>query len=221
VRIIFLYLAVIGAIAAWWLSRQRLMAKPWLEQGLAGHRPEGGAAPATAARVGLGVFLAVVSCMFVLLLSAYLMRMDMGDWRPLPAPRLLWVNTAMLILSSVALQRAHAAAEAEQLDGLKAALLAGSVSALAFLAGQLLAWQQLVGTGYLAPVNPANAFFYLLTGLHGLHLAGGLAVLGLTVTRAWRDRAMDRLRLSVQLCAIYWHFLLAVWIVLFALLLLT
>ena len=66
--------------------------------------------------------------------------------------------------------------------------------------------------------NPANAFFYLLTGVHGLHLVGGLVALGRTADKVWRSFAVNQVRSSVQLCAVYWHFLLALWLVLFGLL---
>ena len=90
--------------------------------------------------------------------------------------------------------------------------------AFSFLVGQLLAWQQLNAEGYFLANNPANAFFYLLTGLHGLHLLGGLVALALTADKVWRGVDPGQVRLSVRLCAIYWHFLLALWLVLFTLL---
>ena len=109
--------------------------------------------------------------------------MQVADWAQLPAPKLLWLNTGVLILSSVALQWAQVAARRGQMDGVRAGLLAGGVSALTFLVGQLLAWQQLVAAGYFLAANPANAFFYLITGVHGLHLLGGLVALGRRSTR--------------------------------------
>jgi cytochrome c oxidase subunit 3 len=66
--------------------------------------------------------------------------------------------------------------------------------------------------------NPGNAFFYLFTGVHGLHLLGGLVALGRTADKVWRGVEVSQVRLSVQLCAVYWHFLLALWLVLFSLL---
>jgi len=89
---------------------------------------------------------------------------------------------------------------------------------LTFLVGQLFAWQQLNAAGYYLAANPANAFFYLLTGAHGLHLLGGLVALALTADKVWRGFEVNQVRLSVQLCAVYWHFLLALWLVLFTLL---
>jgi len=194
------------------------MSKPWLEEGAIGDLPGTGASSWPAAKVGLGVFLAVVSSLFALFISAYFMRMHLSDWRPLPVPSLLWFNTAVLIVSSAALQWAQVAARRGRMDGVRAGLFAGGAFALAFLAGQLLAWQQLIGAGYFLATNPANAFFYLLTGVHGLHLLGGLVALGRTTDKVLQGFAMDQVRSSVELCAIYWHFLLLVWLVLFSLL---
>ena len=173
------------------------------------------------ATLGLRVFLAVITVLFTLLVFAYGDRMALADWRPLPEPWLLWLNTAMLILSSVALQWAWVSARRGRMDGVKVGLLAGGVLAFVFLAGQLLAWRQLAALGYFAATNPAIAFFYLITGLHGLHLLGGLAAWGRTTDKVWQGFEVVQVRLSVELCAVYWHFLLLVWLVLFGLLLFT
>src|SRR6187402_4009510 len=113
--VILVFLLVIAGISGWWLSQQRLMAKPWLEQGsITFPQTESGSMPA--AKVGLGVFLAVVGCLFALFTSAYFMRMGLSDWQSMPVPRLLWLNTGVLVLSSVALQCALVAARRRQLD---------------------------------------------------------------------------------------------------------
>lgn len=208
---ILLFLSVLAVIGAWWLSRQGLTSKPWLEQGMADALPEANATPPS--KIGLGIFLAVVGSLFALFISAYAMRMQLPDWRTLPVPGILWLNTTMLVLSSFALHRAKRAAYQGEMSELRMDLLAAGISALAFLSGQLLAWRQLTGEGYLLAANPANSFFYVLTGVHGLHLLGGLVALGRTTEKAWRETVTERLRLSVELCAIYWHFLLVVWLV--------
>ncbi len=215
---IILFLAVIATIAGWWLSQQRLTAKPWLEEGPVGQFPGGDAMTWPAAKIGLGVFLVVASALFVLFISAYSMRMNALDWRALPVPRLLWINTGVLIVSSIALQSSSVAARRHDAEGVMIGLLAGGASAVIFLAGQLLAWQQLNAAGYFVASNPANAFFYLLTAVHGLHLTGGLVALGRTSAKVWRSSDIADMRLSVELCAIYWHFLLLVWLVLLGLL---
>jgi len=215
---IILFMAGIAAIAGWWLSQQRLTAKPWLEEGLIADFREGSSSSLPPAKIGLGVFLAVVGSLFALFISAYSMRMTLVDWRALPMPGLLWFNTAVLVTSSIALQWAQVAARRNDMNGVIVGLCAGGASAVTFLVGQLVAWHQLSVAGYYLTSNPANSFFYLITAVHGLHLMGGLAALGRTTARVWHGAEVTRVRLSVELCAIYWHFLLLVWLVLLGLL---
>ncbi|RXT42257.1 cytochrome c oxidase subunit 3 [Bradyrhizobium betae] len=216
---VILFLAVIAVIAGWWLSQQRLTAKPWLEAGPIDDFPGTDATTWPAAKVGLGVFLAVAGSLFALFISAYSMRMNMADWRTMPVPTVLWFNTGVLVLSSVALQWAYVATRRNDIDGVIVGLLAGGAAAITFLAGQLVAWQQLSAAGYFVASNPANAFFYMITAVHGLHLTGGLVALGRTTAKVWhRNAATDEMHLSIELCAIYWHFLLLVWLVLLGLL---
>ena len=215
------FLAVIMATVVWWLVRQTLDVKPWVEQRpLTGdHGGDGLSLPPV--KVGLGVFLAVATSLFALFISAYMMRREGADWRPLAQPMVLWFNTAVLILGSVFFQRARNASNSRQTGGVRLGLLAGGVCTLVFLAGQLLAWQQLNAAGHFLTTNPANSFFYLLTALHGLHLLGGLWVWARTTVKLQRGAAVHEVRLSVELCTVYWHFLLVVWLVLFGLLLFT
>jgi len=212
-------IAVIAIVAIWWLSRQRLAAKPWLEEGAIEEVHNGGARPMPAAKLGLGVFLAVVASLFALLASAYSIRMQMPDWQSIPVPWLLWLNTGLLIGSSVALQWAHGAARRGRIDSVRDGLLAGGATALVFLVGQVLAFRDLSAAGVYLASNPASSFFYLITTLHGLHLLGGVVALGRTAAAVWRRVDLERMPLSVELCALYWHFLLFVWIVFFALVL--
>jgi cytochrome c oxidase subunit 3 len=211
-------MAGIAAIAGWWLSQQRLGAKPWLEEGVIFDFREDSAPSLPPAKIGLGVFLAVVGSLFALFISAYSMRMNMVDWRALPVPRLLWFNTGVLLTSSIALQWAHMAARRNDINGVIVGLCAGGASAVTFLIGQLLAWRELSVAGYFLASNPANSFFYLITAVHGLHLMGGLVALVRTTAKVWHGAAVTQVRLSVELCAIYWHFLLLVWLVLLGLL---
>ena len=218
---VLIFVIALAVVVGWWLSKQRLFSKPWLEEGviLEGAGVVGTPTPGNTAKVGLGVFLAVVTSLFALFLSAYTMRAALGDWRPVPVPNLLWLNTVVLVFSSIALQYAVVAARRDALADVNTGLLAGGISALAFIAGQLVAWQQLAAAGYFLASNPANTFFYLLTAVHGLHLIGGVVALARAILKARRGVAIDELRVSVSLCAIYWHFLLLIWLLLFALLL--
>ncbi|MBB3018213.1 cytochrome c oxidase subunit 3 [Microvirga lupini] len=211
---ILFFLSILAILATWWLSRQGLASKPWLEQGETAVLPGLPVQSTHPATIGLRVLLAVIGSFFALFISAYVMRMQLPDWRTLPLPPILWLNTAMLALSSIALHGATVAVRRGERTELKASLIAAGIAALAFLSGQLVAWQQLVGEGYRLTANPANDFFYILTGAHGLHLLGGLVALARTTEKVWRVPATEQLLLPVELCATYWHFLLILWLVL-------
>ncbi|KVD51585.1 cytochrome oxidase subunit III [Burkholderia ubonensis] len=172
--------------------------------------PDAPPVPPNASRVGLIVFMAVATTLFSLLLLAYGMRMREPDWQPIPHPALLWWNTGALALASLAMQRAR------QLTLRRAAWLAcGGVLAAVFVIGQLAAWRVLSAAGQTVAVNPSNSFLYLLTGLHGLHVLGGLVAWAVTIAHLRRADPF-RAQRAIALCALYWHFLLAVWLVLLA-----
>ncbi len=215
------FLAIIMATVVGWLLRQTLHSQPWNANDPVENQPGRGVLNIDPAKIGLFSFIAVVTSLFALFLSAYMMRMKLGDWRPLPEPDLLWANTAILVLASFAFQLTRNATTKGQQAAVKTWLLVGGVCTALFLSGQLVAWQQLSASGYLITGNPANAFFYLLTALHGLHLLGGMWVWGRTTTRVLTGADVESVRLSVELCTVYWHYLLLVWIGLFGLLLST
>ena len=196
-----------------------LAAKPWLEDGSGSRFPPSGRLRIPTARLGLIIFLVVVTVLFLLLTVAYLMRMGFGDWVPLSEPPVLWLNTLALGLSSAALQWSWGAIRQGRRDAARTGLLAGGLFAALFLVGQLVAWRQLDALGYFVASNPANTFFYLLSALHGLHLLGGLVAWGRTAWKFRRSAGTNELRPSIELCTLYWHFLLAVWLALFGLLL--
>ena len=198
---------------------QELTAKPWATaQGKIDDRYAGRTSSGLAKKLALRVFLAVVAVLFMLLVTAYGGRMAYEDWRPAPQVSLLWANTFVLILSSVALQWAQYSVRRGRIDAMRAGLLAGGAFTVVFLFGQVLAWRQLGTMVYFDVSNPAVAFFYLITGVHGLHLLGGLVAWGRTVTKVWGNFDVAKVRQSVELCTVYWHFLLLVWLVLFGLL---
>ncbi|MBI3529809.1 MAG: cytochrome c oxidase subunit 3 [Betaproteobacteria bacterium] len=198
---------------------QELTAKSWAtDQGKVDDLYAGRASSGLAKKLALRVFLAVVTVLFMLLVIAYGGRMAYEDWRPAPQVSLLWANTLVLILSSVALQWAQYSVRRGRMDAMRAGLLAGGAFTVVFLFGQVLAWRQLGAMVYFEVSNPAIAFFYLITGLHGLHLLGGLVAWGRTVVKVWGNFDVAKVRQSVELCTVYWHFLLLVWLVLFGLL---
>jgi cytochrome c oxidase subunit III len=215
VAVIIFGLCMAGLVG--WLVKQSLAVEPWVATGPGPQLESEAIRHGQKLRLALAVVVAVVTSLFGLFISAYLMRMEFGDWRPLPAPSLLWANTAVLVLCSGALQWAYHAAVRSELSTLKVMLGAGGVLSLAFIAGQYLVWQELQQAGYYLTSNPANAFFYVLTAAHALHLVGGLVAWSRVAARLYEGGDFQRVKLGVELCATYWHFLLAVWLVLFAL----
>ncbi|MDB5540645.1 MAG: Cytochrome oxidase [Devosia sp.] len=215
--VVIMLFAGFAAFAGWWLAQQRLTSKPWLEQGVIEGVPDFEASHDPAKRAGLGFFLAIVGSMFTLLAGAYFMRRDLGDWQALPVPPILWINTGALVLSSLALEYTQRSVRRGDIVRLRVGLAVAALFALAFLGGQLIAWQQLSAEGYYVATNPANSFFYLVTGLHGLHILGGLVALGWATAKAWGSEKVEGVRLNVELCATYWLFMLFVWVVLFSL----
>jgi cytochrome c oxidase subunit 3 len=214
-----LLLSAIMAIVVGWLVRKTLNTAPWLEQRTAEAAARDTALSLLPVQVGLWVFMAVATSLFALLITAYHMRMVEADWTDLQLPSVLWLNTAVLVLASVAMQWTLVAARRGQPDVVRTGLASGGVFSFAFLAGQLWAWQQLNASGRYSASSPSYAFFILLTAVHGIHLLGGLAVWARATVRAARGADFNKVRLSVELCTVYWHFLLVVWAALFAVLL--
>jgi len=156
------------------------------------------------AAIGLWVFIGVASTLFALFLSAYAMRMDRApDWTRLALPWQLWLSTALLVAGSVLLMRAASGGNTA-----RTLLIGAGACAIAFVACQLWAWQSLAASRVSFTGNPAASFFYVLTALHGLHVAGGV----IAWVRMLRAPEAER----IGLLARYWHFLLVVWLALFA-----
>ena len=167
----------------------------------------------SAAGIGLWVFMGVVTALFSLFTVAYVMRMSSGDAVALALPWQLWLSSALLAAGSVALEAASRRVDPARMRRL---LLAGGLCAAGFLGVQLWAWAAMAHAQVLPAGNPSGSFFYLLTAMHGLHLAGGLVGWAMAARVAWADPARAGWRIA--LCARYWHFMLAVWLALFALL---
>ncbi len=201
-----------------WLLKQSFNTQPWIAAPVEEAACQ---APfnANARLVALTTFLAVATAFFALILSAYSLRMELGDWVPLTEPQLLWTNTTVLVLASFAFQWTRNAAVRGDEAKLKPGLVVTGLLTSAFLVGQYIAWQQLFASGEFITSNPSNAFFFLLTGLHAMHILGGMFVWARATLKVF-DGASD-VRQSIELCTIYWHFLLLVWLVLFGLLLST
>lgn len=171
---------------------------------------------AAAGAVGLWVFIGVASTLFGLFLVAYVMRMAEADASAIALPWQLVPSTALLALAGALLQRSASVARAAQWPRAQWLFGAGGTGALAFLAVQLWAWSALLDAQVRFAGNPAASFFYLLTAMHGLHVLGGLIAWARTLHACRRGIDPVRCAAHIALCARYWHFLLALWLVLYA-----
>lgn len=165
---------------------------------------------------GLWVFIGVATTLFSLFVTSYVMRMSSADAAAIQMPLQLWLSTALLVLGSVLLQRASWSASELANRSQRHWLMAGGGCAVAFIAVQWWAWQALLAQQITPVGNPAASFFYLLTAMHGLHVAGGLVGWAFTVRATSREPDPAAAAWRIALCARYWHFLLLVWVALFA-----
>lgn len=165
-------------------------------------------------RLVMWMFLATVAMLFAAFSSAYIVRRSGTDWTRIDLPNLLWANTLVLCLSSVALEVGSWGGARRRwrlaLWGLGGALVLG----IGFLIGQVRTWQQLQFAGIYLPSSPHSSFFYLLTGAHGVHVVAALAVLGYAGFVATGSARVDTRRWSnaTGLARPFWHFLLGVWL---------
>jgi cytochrome c oxidase subunit 3 len=174
-------------------------------------------------RVGMWVALASMAMLFTSLSSAYVVRSGTAnDWAPIPAPRLLFVSTALLLISSVTIEIARRKLKQSAHSAYSRFLLLTVLIGAGFLASQVIVWRQLAAQGIYLSSHPHSSFFYLLSGTHFVHFAGGLIALiflwlGSRRTVEEPIRVVKR-QAGADAVRIYWHFMDALWIYLFLLL---
>jgi cytochrome c oxidase subunit III len=179
--------------------------------------------PGNRFRTGAWVVIAGVVMLFTALTSAYIVRSaSSNDWLPIAMPRVLWLSTALILISSVTMEVSRRSLKHERDAGYGRWLIITIALGLAFLATQLFAWRQLARQGVYMASNPYNSFFYLFTAAHGLHLLGGILALGYLLLRTTEKRATVEGELrrvgAAGAATIYWHFMDALWVALFLLL---
>ena len=197
--------------------------KPWeASQSVLDNEHDGKTLAVSKAKLGVRTVMVVSTVIFSLFVVSYSDRMLVHDWRSLSQPWLLWINTLILILTSFAFHKTKVLVEKNEFEKTKNSLFVVGFLTFAFIAGQLLVWQHFANLGQYASTNPANAFFYVLTALHGLHILGGLYFWGKVTTQLFKESYnVSKIKHNIELCAIYWHFLLIVWFVLFGLMVTT
>ena len=200
-----------------------LSQKPWeASQAAIDNQHDGKTLNLSIAKLGVRTIMVVSTVIFSLFIVSYSDRMLVHDWRSLSEPWLLWINTIILIFTSFIFHKAKSFSDKSEFDKAKSYLLLVGFLTFAFITGQLLVWQHYVNLGQYASTNPANAFFYLFTALHGAHVLGGLFFWGRAITKLFtKNFNVLKIKQAIELCAIYWHFLLIVWFILFGLMVAT
>lgn len=167
---------------------------------------------------GITIAMGAILMFFMALVSAFIVRKGLGgDWLPFAMPRILWLDTAILLASSGTLIQARRLFKRGDREGFRHWWAITTVLGLLFLAGQLMAWRQMVAGGFYLASNASNSFFYVLTAAHGLHLLGGIAAL---LFVGWGRLRRLTLSTGTEIVSYYWHFLDGLWVFLFLLLLL-
>jgi len=175
--------------------------------------------PTRTYRLGMWFALTGIVMLFAAFTSALVVRKGMSlDWVSVAVPRVLWLNTGVLLASSVTLEHSRRALARGVAGRFTGWLYATLVLGLVFIGGQLVAWQELASRGVYLATNPSSSFFYVLTAAHGVHLLGGVIGLGYGVFRAGNIARGIARRTPVEVTAIYWHFMDALWIYIFFLL---
>ncbi|MCU1275072.1 MAG: cytochrome c oxidase, subunit [Bryobacterales bacterium] len=183
-----------------------------------GGEPGGRGSSRRASITGLLVLLAASVMMFAAFTSAFFVRRGLSnDWVDTPLPHILWLNTAVLLASSGAIELARRALRSGRRTAFNRYWTLATILGALFLGGQYMAWQQLNEAGIYLASNPSSSFFFLLTCVHAVHLLGGITALGYIDVQALLLRLGPGKRTAVDVSAYFWHFLDAIWIYLMAL----
>jgi cytochrome c oxidase subunit 3 len=175
-------------------------------------------------RVLTAFVLLVVLMTFGGLSAAYVViaTNDAAEWRPFALPVQVWVSTALILASSIAFHLGKTAVDRYDQPGAKRWFIVTTILGAAFISSQILAWFELVSRGLYVKGNPYVGFFYILTGVHAVHVVGGIIALGSILLRVWQpgansEAALKR-RTMAQVVGWYWHFMGGIWLAIFVLL---
>ena len=173
--------------------------------------------PVSKGRLLLWLVLTVVVMLFAGFTSAYIVLRRVPNWQNVALPATLWLNTFILLGSSVTMEWTRKRMRQGNTSGAKFWMGATVGLGLAFIVGQLVAWNQMAAAGVFLASTLHSSFLYILTGTHAVHVLGGIAALGFVTTQIFRDRYTATNHEPVALCATYWHFMGGVWVFLFLL----
>jgi cytochrome c oxidase subunit 3 len=172
-------------------------------------------------RFGVWVFIGVIGIMFASLMLVYIARLSQKPVAQFEPPKLLWISTTLLLLSSVTCQWALHSIRRGNLQGLRYGLTITLALGINFLLMQLLSWKQLHDLGITAQQHLFSGLFYLFTGLHGIHLLGGMLFMMFVWYQAMQNVYTPKRHLGVEMGTLYWHSMDVLWLALFGLIMFT
>jgi cytochrome c oxidase subunit III len=167
------------------------------------------------------LWLGIVSIimMFAAFTSAYLVRRAEGNWLEFAVPKIFTYSTIVLLISSISMQFAFWAAKKDRFLALKTAISITFVLGIIFLVMQVKGWGELTKNNVYLVGNPSGSFFYVLSGIHGIHIISALIVLIFALVAAFKVKIHAKSLNQIEICATYWHFLDLLWLYLFVFLL--
>ncbi len=171
-------------------------------------------------KFAMWLFIISVTMIFASLTSAYIVKKSEGNWALIDFPSLFNVTSVMIVLSSISIHFAYLAAKRNNLFNIRLGLTLTAVLAVAFSVGQFFSWGQLVEQEVFFVGNPAGSFIYVFTGLHVVHLVGGLIFLLVVLVNSFRYKVHSKSLAQIEMCVTYWHFLGGLWLYLYLFLIL-
>jgi cytochrome c oxidase subunit 3 len=172
-------------------------------------------------KFALWLFIASVIMLFGAWTSAFIVKRADTGWAEIILPDQFYVNTVIIVLSSVSMIWAQRSARAGNAEHLKLSISITTLLGVAFLVGQVLAYNELIGLQeFFTGGNVSHSFIYVISGAHALHVIGGVVYLIITCNAAFRNRIISTGMVLLEMCATYWHFLGVLWVYLFVFLIL-
>jgi cytochrome c oxidase subunit 3 len=171
-------------------------------------------------KFALWLFIVTVIMIFAALTSAYIVRQAEGNWLVFDLPDLFLVTTGIILASSGTMHWAYLSVKRDNLESAKVAIAITTILGVSFLVGQYMAWGELVKNNIYLVGNPSGSFVYVISGLHGLHIIGGVVFLIVVLVSVFQIKIHSKNLLRIEMCATYWHFLGGLWLYLFLFLLL-
>ncbi len=172
-------------------------------------------------KFALWLFIISITMIFASLTSSYIVRMGEGNWLDFELPTIFWINSGIILFSSITMHFAYLSAKRNNIKTVRIAMLVTTLLGVAFLYGQYVSWQDLIADHvyFSDPGTPSGSFVYVFTGLHAFHIITGIIYLIVTTSAAFSYKVHSKNMDKITMCATYWHFLGALWIYLFLFLL--